>query len=66
MEPTASWNDSRISTELMRTVFGMPFTRSRPLTSISSSSPIGNAEPIWIFTASAVASPIRRLCALRM
>src|SRR5215217_6292324 len=56
-----SWMHSRISCEWTRTVLGMPETRSRPFTSISRSSPVLKALPIWILTASAVASPIIRL-----
>jgi hypothetical protein len=56
-----SWMASRISCECTRTVFGMPDTRSRPLTSISRSSPTGYAEPIVILICSAVGSPMSRL-----
>jgi hypothetical protein len=52
---------SRISSESTTIVFGMPATRSRPLTSIVMIVRIGAAVPIWILMRSAVRSPIRRL-----
>ncbi len=56
-----SLSASRISSEFTTTVFGTPATRSRPLTSIVSTSSPGYALPIAHFTRSAVCSPISRL-----
>ena len=47
-------------------VFGSPVTRFLPLTSIVITSCLGNAHPILILISSAVLSPIRRLCFLRI
>ena len=49
---------STISLVRMGIDFGRPVTWSRPRTSMDSSSSSGRALPIWIFTSSAVASPI--------
>ena len=57
---------SVISVDVMGIVRGRPAIRSRPLTSIRSGSSSGSAEPIWIFTSSAVRSPIMRLYLRRM
>ena len=52
---------SVISLLPMVIVRGSPAIRSRPRTSMVSSGSIGRADPIWIFTSSAVRSPIMRL-----
>ena len=52
---------SRISWEVIVSVFGRPATRSRPFTSMVASRSKGYAEPILILMSSAVRSPIIRL-----
>ncbi|MBP1653789.1 MAG: hypothetical protein H6Q28_345 [Bacteroidetes bacterium] len=58
---TGSLRASRISTELASVVFGIPLTRSRPLTLMVISSFSGIAEPTSHLIASPVRSPIRML-----
>ncbi len=55
------WHALRISSELMVNIFGMPSTRSLPLTSIVFSTSSEAAEPIMILMISAVLSPMSRL-----
>ena len=57
---------SVISVEVIGMVRGRPAIMSRPLTSMVSGSSIGRAEPMAIFTSSAVRSPIMRLYLRRM
>src|SRR2546427_8657864 len=61
MLETVSESASRISSSEITSVLGMPYTRSRPLISIVSSSSSGNADPMLILISSAVRSPTRRL-----
>ena len=67
---TSCWRGASIASITSELVIGIvrgrPAMRSRPRTSICSSRSSGSAVPIWIFTSSAVRSPIIRLYFLRM
>ena len=62
MAETGSESASSISSEVTSMVFGSPEIRFLPLTSTLSCSSLGNAVPAFIFSSSAVLSPIIILC----